>query len=101
MIQRIQLYKLDLSATGSSAESMARALEAEVSRLPGAPAVAVGLPSDEPSAKSWDLSLVLSFEDRPAAEAFLGGDALGAAVRRALEAAIVVEKGWSFEVLGA
>ncbi len=100
MIQRIQLYKLDGATAAGSAEPLARALEAEVSRLPGAPSVAVGLPSDAPSAKSWDLSLVLSFADGPAAEAFLEGDSLHDAVRRALGASIVVEKGWSFAVIG-
>jgi hypothetical protein len=97
MIQRIQLYKLDAQAEGRSPEQAARALAAEVARAKGPLSATVGLPADPPSARSWDLSLVLTFEDGAAAAAFLGGDTLRDAVQRSLGAAIVVEKGWTFE----
>lgn len=99
MIQRIQLYKLGAEGGGPTPEEAARALALEVGRVAGPHRVSIGLPRDPASVRSWDVSLVLEFDDADQGDAFLAGGALDDAVRRALGSAIVVEKGWTFTAL--
>ncbi|MBC7171471.1 MAG: hypothetical protein H5U40_03545 [Polyangiaceae bacterium] len=96
MIQTIQLYRLDADA---SRDRAARALLEELASVPGPLTFEVGLPADAAAAKSWDISLVLTFEDAVAAERTLSGETYRGAVSRALGGSVVVEKGWSFSAL--
>lgn len=102
MITRIQLYKLDDATAAEPARSRAAAdLLRALGAVAGARRVEVGLPADPASAKSWDLSLVLAFDDLGAADAFLASDAYREALAGALGPSVVVEKGWSFAPLPA
>jgi hypothetical protein len=100
MIKRTQLYKLgEASVSGGGRERVGRALARALSELSGPLGVEVLLPADAASLKSWDLSLVLGFEDLGAAEACLSSPAYRDALDGALGRSIVVEKGWSFALL--
>lgn len=91
MIERIALYKLN---DDEDRESVA----AELRKL-GANAVscAVGIPADEPSLRSWDVSLVLRFADLDARDAFLASEAFVAHEKEFATRTQVV-KHWSFAI---
>jgi hypothetical protein len=103
VIERIQLYKLvGEPSSPNEREARARALADALAGVPGARDVFVGLPADAAAAKSWDVALVLTFDDGEAAEAYLSRAGYREALERALGGSIVVEKGWSFaRVLGS
>jgi hypothetical protein len=96
MIERIALFKLE-ARSADERTAAARALAGALEGLAGAREVFVGRPMDAAAAKSWDLAVVLTFDDRQAADAFLSSAGYREALSRALGGSVVVEKGWSFE----
>ena len=72
MIDRIVLYKLtdEYCTDAARAEIAAHAREV-FAALPQVRDARVGLPADAEAKRSWDLSLVLRFDDLAAIEAYL------------------------------
>lgn len=72
MIDRIVLFKLkdEYANDAARAEIAAHSREA-LGRVPGPTEVRVGVPADEPSTRSWDLSIVVRFADLDAMHAFV------------------------------
>lgn len=101
MIQRIVIVKLiDAESTPEGRQRMAAGLRAALGSIPGLRGLFVGVPADEASARSWDVSVVAHldtvadverFHTHPAHEAF-------AAAHLRPHAAVV--KAWSFEIPG-
>ena len=100
MIDRIVLYKLtdEYCTDAARAEIAAHAREV-FAALPQVRDARVGLPADAEAKRSWDLSLVLRFDDLAAIEASLPHPDHQAFVRY-MEARTVVKKAWSFEAAG-
>lgn len=96
MFQRLALLKLDPAhATAEVRAAIRDRLVVAVRR--GGFDAQVGLPADEASEKSWDVSLAVSFRTRQQLESF---DSTGFLRTESgvAEAAIAVIKGWGFEV---
>ncbi|MCA9531541.1 MAG: Dabb family protein [Myxococcales bacterium] len=98
MIDRVVLYKLrdELTTDEARAEIAAHARVA-LRSLPGVRDLRVGVPADEASAKSWDLSLVLRFDTLDDLEPYRTDAAHQAFVAYMAERA-VVSKRWNFAV---
>jgi hypothetical protein len=102
MIQRIQIYKLDeANSVPAVRDHRAQVLAQELASVRGAITAHVGFPADAASARSWDVSVVMTFADLLSADTFLSSGAYRDALSRALGPAVVVEKGWTFQVVQA
>lgn len=94
MVERIMLFKLvdastrdEVSALTSKALSGLRQLEE----------LSVGLPADEQSAKSWDVSVVMGFANQAELASSLESPAFRDYMLHAMEGRYEVVKAWSFE----
>ncbi len=97
MIERIVLFKLK----GEYCSDAARAEIAERTRkdlgaLTNVRSVSVGVPADEPSEKSWDLSVVVRFDTLDDVQAYLVDPAHRAYVDDYMRDRIEVIKAWNF-----
>ena len=100
MIQRIVLFKLkdEYANDDARAEIGAKTL----TMLKGLSDVVdayVGLPADDESKKSWDLSLVVVFESMAAVESYRVDAVHAAHVKDYMLPRAEVRKAWNFEVL--
>jgi hypothetical protein len=93
MVERILLFKL---LESSERDEVAETLKRELAHLSGLTQVSVGVPADEASAKSWDVSCVLRFESLRALDAALASEAFKACVHGTVQARSAVIKAWSF-----
>ncbi len=98
MIARVVLLKLNedaLPERPSFAASCLRFLRA----LPMVEDVRVGVPCDEQSAKSWDLSLQVFFADDDALAAYQADEAHRAFLEQEILPRSAVRKAWNFAIL--
>jgi hypothetical protein len=94
MVERIILLKLKQPDTRAQvAELCARTL----ATLPALAELSVGLPADEASTKSWDVSLILRFATLDALSAALASATFSDFSAGALTEHAQVIKAWSFE----
>ena len=93
MVDRILLFKLVDSA---ARDEVAAVLTRELATLPSLVHIHVGLPADEASAKSWDVSCVLRFATLTDLDAALAGATFQTCLSALAERCAVI-KAWSFE----
>ena len=93
MVERILLFKL---VDAHERDNVAALLKRDLAQLSGLTQVSVGVPADEASAKSWDLSCVLRFESLRALDAALASDGFKACIEGTVQARCAVIKAWSF-----
>jgi len=93
VVDRIILFKLVDSARRDQVVAL---IERELAPLPGLSQLRVGLPADEASARSWDVSCVLSFRDLADHDAALASSAFTTSMAQHLAPLAVVIKAWSF-----
>jgi hypothetical protein len=99
MIERIVLFKLDGEWTEPSRRAdVAARSRAWLAKRPGVRALTVGVPADADAEKSWDLSVVLRFDDLAAYERFRDDPAYRAYVEMFMAPMTQVTKAWNFEV---
>lgn len=93
MVERILLFKLkDASKRDEAASLTLRALSA----LRTLEELSVGLPADEASGKSWDLSVVMGFATQADLDAALENPMFHSYMTRDMEGRYEVVKAWSF-----
>jgi hypothetical protein len=91
MFERHILFKChDPSKAANLATDTRHALEADT------PNLWLGLPGDEPSARSWDLALRATFDTAEGLQRWLAGDAFAQWHTQVAEPECVVIKAWSF-----
>jgi hypothetical protein len=93
MVERILLFKLNDS--GKREEIAALSLRA-LSAIRKLEELSVGLPADEASAKSWDLSVVMGFATQEDLDAALESPFFHSYMQRDMEGKYEVVKAWSF-----
>lgn len=99
MIERTVLMKLNDEHAHDAGRAEVAAHSREVLRgLPGVLEVAVGLPADEPSLKSWDLSLTLRFDSLASVEAYRVHPSHRAYVDEYLKPRLLLIKAWNFHI---
>lgn len=102
MIERIVLIKLKGEHCNEAArEEIAAHTLATLEGLPGVRKLRVGVPADEASEKSWDLSLVLHFDSLEATEQFRTQPAHRSYVDGYLRPRMEVIKAWNFSLAAA
>lgn len=93
MVERILLFKLKDASTRDEVASLTlRAL----SGLRTLEELSVGVPADEASAKSWDLSVVMGFATLDDLTAALESSFFHSYMQRDMEGRYEVVKAWSF-----
>ena len=92
MVDRIYLFKLVDSATRDEVAALLQRKLGQVSTLAE---LRVGVPADEASAKSWDVSCVLSFRDLTDHDAVLASSIFKTSMDSLAPRAAVI-KAWSF-----
>ena len=97
MIERIVLFKL----RGEYCNDAARAEIAERTRrdlgaLKNVRSVSVGVPADEPTEKSWDLSLIVRFDTLEDVDAYIIDPEHRAYVDNYMHERIELIKAWNF-----
>jgi len=95
MVERIMLLKLH--EPGERGE-LAKFVRDTLVELEGVDEVSVGLPADAASAKSWDVSVVMSFVSEASQAITLAHPTFTAFMER-VSAGSQVVKAWSFERL--
>jgi len=99
MIDRIVLFKLkDEYATDESRAEIATYSRDALTDVPGPIEVRVGVPADEPSTRSWDLSIVVRFADLDGMDAFVKHPAHMRYYREYMVPRMEVVKYWAFDV---
>ncbi len=99
MIDRIVLFKLRKEeATDEGRAAAAAETRAALAAVPGATEVRVGLPADEASTRSWDLSLLLRFESLAAMERYLQEPGFRSYFEETMRPRAECVKYWAFEV---
>jgi uncharacterized membrane protein YdbT with pleckstrin-like domain len=99
MIERYIFVKLkEEYATEDGRAEAARHTRAVISELPGVVAVRVGTPSDDRSAKAWDLSIAVRFQSAEDIEPYRVHPDHRAYVDEFLEPRMDVIKAWNFAV---
>ncbi len=98
MIARVVLLKLTEEALPERAAFAASCLRF-LRALPMVQEVRVGVPSDEASAKSWDLSLHVFFDDDDALAAYQQDESHRAFVADEILPRSAVRKAWNFALL--
>lgn len=94
MVERILLFKLKDPSTRKETASIAiRALSA----LRMLEELSVGVPADESSAKSWDISVVMGFATADDLQAALGHPLFHSFLQHDMAERYEVLKAWSFE----
>jgi hypothetical protein len=97
MIERIVLIKVKAEyCTDAAREEIAAHSLAALEGLPGVGHVHVGVPADEASEKSWDLSIVIHFDSLRAVEQFRTNPEHRRYVDEYLRPRMEVIKAWNF-----
>lgn len=101
MIQRIVLIKLvDAWSNPEGRAAVAQRARDTLAPLPQVRQVTVGLPADEASVGSWDVSIDLRFASLADVEPYRVSPAHRAFVDGYLGQKVAVLKAWSFEIPG-
>jgi hypothetical protein len=99
MIERIVLFKLkDEYCNDAARDEFAERTRADLSALPQVRSVSVGVPADEASQASWDISIVVRFESMEHVEQYIVDPAHRAYVDRYAMPRIEVRKAWNFHI---
>jgi hypothetical protein len=97
MIERIVLYKLkDEYCNHSSRAEIAERTRVELGALQSVRAVSVGVPADEASEASWDISVVVRFDTMDDLRNYMVDPAHRAYVDDYASPRIAVRKAWNF-----
>lgn len=97
MVERIVLFKLkDEYSNAASRAEFAQRTRADLSVLDGVRAVTVGVPADEASEASWDISIVLEFDSMDDVERYIVDPSHRAYVDHYATPRIQVRKAWNF-----
>jgi len=97
MVERIVLFKLKSAYCDDEARAeIADRTRRDLGALKNVRSVSVGVPADEPSEKSWDLSLVVRFDTLEDVDAYLVDPAHRAYVDDYMRERIEVIKAWNF-----
>jgi hypothetical protein len=98
VIERITLIKLEPQwATGEQRAALAQAATEKLGGLPGVVELRVGLPADEASQKSWDLSLTARFASLEQVQPYLDHPAHQGYLNHDLGPKLAVIKAWNFQ----
>ncbi|MEZ4286992.1 MAG: Dabb family protein [Polyangiales bacterium] len=99
MIQRIALFKLKSEFCNEEGrKEVAARTRAVLSALPDVKRVKVGVPSDDESLKSWDVSICVEFDDMEAVERYKVDADHRRHVDEYMMPRVEVRKAWNFEV---
>ena len=99
MIERIVLFKLtDEWATDQRRREVAAHSREVLAKVPGVRSLSVGVPADEPSERSWDLSIVLRFDSRDDIDSYRVHPHHRAYVDEYMKPKMEVVKAWNFDV---
>ena len=99
MIERIVLFKLkDEYCNDAARDEFAERTRADLSALPQVRSVSVGVPADEASQASWDISIVVRFESMEHVEQYIVDPAHRAYVDRYAMPRIEVRQAWNFHI---
>lgn len=96
MVERIMLFKLVDSSTRDEVAALAHKALGGLRKLEE---LSVGLPADEASGNSWDLSVVMGFSNQEELRASLESPAFRDFMGHTMEGRCEVVKAWSFERL--
>jgi hypothetical protein len=100
MIERVVLFKLDGEWTEPARRAeVAAESRARLGRCLGVRALSIGVPADPAAEKSWDLSIVLRFDDLAAYERFRDDPTHRAYVDEYIAPKMELVKAWNFETL--
>lgn len=98
MIHRIVLLKLkEEYATDVKRREIAAHIGRELAAVPGVAGVDAGVPADDRSAESWDVSLLIRFESRDLVPAYIRNPAHRALVDGYIAPRTEFKKAWNFE----
>lgn len=99
MIERIVLFKLRPEhATEAGRREIADHSRAVLTALPMVRSVTVGVPADEGSRRSWDISLVVRFDSSEEMRRYVDDPDHRAYVDEYMLPRAEVRKAWAFEV---
>ena len=99
MIQRIVLFKLkDQYANEASRAEFAARTRKDLAALPQVRGVTVGVPADEASEASWDISITVELDSMEAVAEYIVDPDHRAYVDEYASPKIEVRKAWNFEV---
>jgi len=97
MVERIVLFKLkDQYCNAASRTEFAERTRADLGALDDVRAVTVGIPADEASEASWDISIVLQFDSMEDVERYIVDPAHRAYVDNYATPRLEVRKAWNF-----
>jgi hypothetical protein len=97
MIERIVLFKLKEEYCNEAARAeFADRTRADLSALENVRSVTVGVPADEASEASWDISIVVRFDSMQDVEQYIIDPAHQAYVQTYATPRIEVRKAWNF-----
>ena len=97
MIERIVLFKLKEEYCNDAARAeFAERTRADLSALQNVRALSVGVPADEASEASWDISIVLQFDSMDHVQQYIVDPAHRAYVDNYANPQIEVRKAWNF-----
>lgn len=100
MIQRVVVIKLKDEYCNDEDRAAAAAYSREVlATVPGVVGLSVGTPGDAPTLRSWDLMLLLRFDDIDAVESYRAHPVHRKYVDVFLKPMLEVIKVWNFELL--
>ena len=102
MIQRVVAIKLkDAYANGQDRAAAAARTREVLVTVPGVRHIEVGLPGDSKTASSWDILILLRFDDMDAVEAYRAHPIHRKYVDVFLRPMLEIIKVWNFAVCGA
>lgn len=98
MIERIVLFKLkDEYCNDAARDEIAARTRIDIGALKDVRSVSVGVPADEATKKSWDLSLIVRFDTLEDVEAYKVDPAHRAYVDDYMHDRIELIKAWNFQ----
>jgi len=99
MIERIVLFKLKEEYCNDAARAeFAERTRTDLSALPQVRGVTVGVPADEASEASWDISIVVRFDSMQDVQQYIVDPAHRAYVDHYAAPQIEVRKAWNFQI---
>ena len=98
MIERIVLFKLkDEYGNDAARAEFAERTRGDLKALPNIRALTVGVPADEASETSWDISIVLQFDSMDHVQQYIVDPAHRAYVDNYATPRVEVRKAWNFQ----
>jgi hypothetical protein len=99
MIERIVLFKLKEEYCNDAARAeFAERTRTDLSALPQVRSVTVGVPADEASEASWDISIIVRFDSMQDVQRYIVDPAHRAYVDHYAAPQIEVRKAWNFHI---